>query len=123
MYTWIHLENANEGDEIKPYSDIVLHISQNIGHEWKRLARNLNIHDAEIDIAEDKELSSLPDKWRENFKVLRKKTKITWDIIKEAFCETGNCKIIGEYEEKLGITHCNTHTRSHTKQVWIMQVI
>ena len=108
MYTWIDLENPNDGDEIKSNSDIVLHISRNIGHEWKRLARNLNIDDAEIDNIAQDTLSSLTDKCRGIFKVLGKKSKITWDIIEEALYETGQSKIIGECKDKLDITHWNT---------------
>ena len=96
----------NEGDEIQSNSDITLHVSQNIGGEWKRLGRNLNIDDAVIDnIVEDRNLASLTDKCKKIFEVLGKETKITWHLIKEALYEIGKLSIMTECEENFVVTN------------------
>ena len=117
LYTWIHLENSNEEDEVQSNSDIALHISQNIGGEWKRLARNLNIDDAVIDnIVEDRNLTSLTDKCRKVFDVLGKETKITWYVVKEALHEIGKLNIMAECEENFVITNRNTRMEGNVQE-------
>ena len=77
-------------------------ISQKVGREWKRFARNLDIEDEVIDdIEEDGDLASLEDKCRQVLLNLEEVNKnVTWSLIREALDEIGKHNIITEFEKK-----------------------
>ena len=75
-------------------------ISEEIGAEWKRLARNLNVDDITIDeICGDKTVNRFKDKCESVFSKLKGKTKVTWELVKEALHEIGRGDIIKKFEE------------------------
>ena len=70
-------------------------ITEKIGKDWKKLARNLNIADEVVDnIEEDRNLTDLKDKCRQVFLNLDTATTITWNLVKEALSDIDRQDII-----------------------------
>lgn len=76
-------------------------ISQKVGKEWKRFARNFDIEDEVLDdIDENGDLATLQDKCREVFQKLEAEKAVKWNLVKEALDEIGKRNVITEFEKK-----------------------
>ena len=97
------LDTRNE-DSIKMNPEMRIFISQKIGRDWKRLARNLDIEDkCEVDlliIQKAKDCDKLEDKCNEIFNEIRKKIdSLYWNCVKNALREIERNEIVSEFEE------------------------
>ena len=91
----LFLENWNEEHDFELSSEMRLCISQKVGREWKRFARNFDIEDEVIDgIDEDGDLPTFRDKCHQVFKKLEVGRVVKWNLIKEALDEIGKSNII-----------------------------
>ena len=64
---------------------------------WKRLARNLDIDDKTIDEIHG---DSCEDKCEHVFSELKRKTRVTWDLLREALQQIEISDIIKYFEEQ-----------------------
>lgn len=95
------LENLNEEQDFELSSEMRLCISQKVGKDWKRFARNFDIEDEVVDeIDEDGVLPTLQDKCHQVFKKLEVDKVVKWNLVKEALHEIGKRNIITEFEKK-----------------------
>ena len=96
MSTLTFLANGNKESGLELDSKMWSFISKRIT-AWKRLARNLGIDDKTIDkIRED----SCEDKCEHVFSELKRKTRVTWDLVKEALQQVERLDIINDFEEQ-----------------------
>ena len=92
----------NEEHDFELSSKMRLFISQKVGKEWKRFARNFDIEDEVIDdIEEDADLPTLQDKCHQVLKKLEVDKVVKWNLVKEALHEIGKRNIITEFEKNL----------------------
>ena len=77
------------------------YITEKIGKDWKKLARNLNVDDEILDnIEEDKNLTDIEDKLRQIFRKLDTTTIITCNLVKEALRDINREDIIAALTKK-----------------------
>lgn len=95
------LENVNKEHDFELSSEMRLCISQKVGREWKRLARNFDIEDEVIDdIDENGDFPTLQDKCHQVFNKLEVDKVVKWNLVKEALNEIGKRNVITEFEKK-----------------------
>ena len=88
-------------DDFELDSEMRRYITEKIGKDWKKLARNLNIDDEILDnIEEDKNLTDIEDKLRQIFRKLDTTTIITCNLVKEALRDINREDIIAALTKK-----------------------
>ena len=88
-------------DDFELDSEMRRYVTEKIGKDWKKLARNLNIDDEILDnIEEDKNLTDIEDKLRQIFRKLDTTTIITCNLVKEALRDINREDIIAALTKK-----------------------